>query len=125
MVVLTDFQAWCSVSALPADLGTLLDQMRPLLSQMGCPISPRVYRGICRFVASSLPIMSREKAFEVQVAQRIVPRIRSLVTNRQIDGLDALLKLLNQSSVCAFEESIPLLEEIRDTMGGRKWELEP
>ena len=125
MVTLADLETWCSASALPTDLGTLLDQMRPILAQMGCPISPRVYRGICRFVASSLPIMSQEKAFELQMAQRIAPRIRSLITNRQIEALDALLKLLNQSTVCAFEESLSLLEDIRQSLSGRQWELEP
>ena len=124
LVTLADLDAWCSANALPADLGTLLDQMRPILAQMGCPISPRVYRGICRFVASSAHIMSQEKAFEVQVAQRIAPRVRSLITNRQIEGLDALLKLLNQSSPCAFEESLSLLEQARDSISGRQWELE-
>ena len=124
MVTLADIEAWRTDSALPADLGLLLDHMRPLLGQIGCPISPRAYRGVCRFVASSAPIMSPEKAFEVQVAQRIIPRIRSLVSSRQLNALDELLQLLNQSNVCAFEESIPLLEEIRVMMSGRKWELE-
>lgn len=124
MVTLADIEAWRTDSALPADLGLLLDKMRPLLGEMGCPISPRAYRAICRFVGSAAPIMSQEKAFEVQVAQRIIPRIRSLVTGRQLNGLDGLLQLLNQSSLCAFEESIPLLEEIRETVSGRKWELE-
>ena len=125
MVTLADLDSWRNDSALPAELGTLLDQMRPLLAQMGCPLSPRVYRGICRFVGSAAPLMKREKAFEVQVAQRIVPRIRSLITSRQLKGLDGLLQILNQSTACAFEESIPLLEEIRETMSGRNWELEP
>jgi energy-coupling factor transporter ATP-binding protein EcfA2 len=124
MVTLADFEAWRTDSALPADLGSLLDKMRPLLLQMGCPISPRAYRGICRFVASSTPIMTPEKAFEVQVAQRVIPRIRSLVSGRQLNALDGLLQLLKQNSVCVFEESIPLLEEIHETMSGRKWELE-
>jgi len=124
MVTLADIEAWRTDNALPSDLGLLLDQMRPLLGQMGCPISPRAYRAICRFVGSAFPIMSQEKAFEVQFAQRIIPRIRSLVTGRQLNGLDGILQLLKQSTTCAFEESIPLLEEIREAMSGRKWELE-
>jgi hypothetical protein len=124
MVNLADLDSWCSESALPAELGTLLDQMRPMLAQMGCPISPRVYRGLCRFVASSQPILTQEKAFDVQVCQRIIPRIRSLVTDRQIDALEQLIKLLNQSNACSFEESLPLLEESRNALSGRKWDLE-
>lgn len=124
MVTLADFEAWRTDSALPAELGLLLDQIRPLLSQMGCPISPRTYRAICRFVGSASPIMSQEKAFDVQVAQRIIPKIRSLISERQLKGLDALLLLLNQSNLCAFEESIPMIDEIRQTVGGRNWELD-
>lgn len=124
MVTLADFDSWRSDKALPAHLGQLLDQMRPLLGQMDCPISPRVYRAICRFVSSAAPVMSQEKAFEVQVAQRIVPRIRSLVTARQLDGLDKLMQLLTQSSACSFEESMPLLEELKEGESGRNWELE-
>lgn len=124
MVTLADFEGWHTDSALPAELGSLLDQMRPLLGKMGCPISPRAYRGICRFVGSAVSIMNPEKAFEVQVAQRIIPRIRSLLTNRQLDGLDELMQLLRKSNLCAFEESIRLLDEIRETMSGRKWDLE-
>ena len=124
MVTLADIETWRTDSALPTDLGLLLDQMRPILDQMGCPISPRTYRAICRFVGSSAPIMSAEKSFEVQVAQRLIPRLRSLVTSRQLNALDGLLHLLKQSSVCRFDESISLLDEIREAMSGRKWDLE-
>jgi len=85
MVTLADIETWRVDSALPADLGLLLDQMRPLLSQMGCPISPRAYRAICRFVGSSAPIMNSEKSFELQVAQRIIPRIRSFPTRPRLE----------------------------------------
>jgi len=124
MVTMSDYESWRTDSALPSDLGTLIDSMRPLLSQMGCPISPRVYRGICRFVSSSAPILPAAKAFDVQVAQRIIPKIRSLITRRQLDALDALLKVVNGSNICSFDESIPLLEEIRDFAGTRGWNLE-
>ena len=123
-MTLADIEAWRTDSALPSELGLLLDHIRPLLSQIGCPISPRVYQGICRNVGSSAPVMPTSKAFDVQVAQRIIPRIRSLVTKRQWDALDDLIRLLNQSSACSFEESIPLLEEIRETAGTRGWDLE-
>ena len=123
MVTLGDIEGWCTDGALPTHLGLLLDQMRPLLTQMGCPISPRVYRGICRFVGSALSIMTPEKGFDIQVAQRLIPKIRSLVTTRQFDALDALSNLFKQSNLCIFDESISLLEEIRETIGDRRWEL--
>ncbi len=124
MVTLSDFEKWRTDSALPTDLGSLLDQMRPLLSGMGCPLSPRVYRAICRFVSSAPPVLPVGKAFDVQVAQRIVPRVRSLITRRQIDALDGLLRLLNETSVCSFDETILLLEDIRHSASSGGWEQE-
>ncbi len=124
MVTLSDFEKWRADSALPTDLGSLLDQMRPLLSGMGCPLSPRVYRAICRFVSSAPPVLPVGKAFDVQVAQRIVPRVRSLVTRRQLDALDGLLRLLNETSVCSFDETVSLLEDIRHSANSGGWEQE-
>ena len=103
IVTLSDFVGWTTDHALPSDLGLLLDQMRPLLTRMGCPISPRAYRGICRFVASAVPVMTPERAFDVQVAQRVIPKMRSLVTTRQIEAMDDFQRLVNSSNVCSFD----------------------
>ena len=124
MITLSDLESWRKDGALPAHLGQFLDRMRPFLDQMGCPISPRVYRSICRFVSSAEPIISAEKAFDMQLAQRIIPKIRSLVTARQLNALDGLLDLVKPSSQCSFEESVALLEEARETSRSRGWELE-
>ena len=124
MVTLADFESWRADAALPAELGALIDSMRPLLNQIGCPLSPRVYRGICRFVASSTKIMSTDAAFDVQMAQRVVPKVRGLVTKRQLESLDSLLKLMNTASACAFKECLPLLEVVHDSVGTRVWDIE-
>ncbi|RJP33368.1 MAG: hypothetical protein C4547_12345 [Phycisphaerales bacterium] len=124
MVTLADFQSWCTDNALPSELGSLLDQMRPLLLEMGCPVSPRVYRAICRFVSSAPPVMAAARAFDVQVAQRIIPRIRSPITRRQFKAFDDLLRVLSQTHAMSFDESIPLLEEIKDAASSRGWDLE-
>ena len=124
MVTLADFESWRKDEALPSELGSLLDKLRPLLNQIGCPLSPRVYRGICRFVASSNQVMSTAAAFDVQIAQRVVSKVRGLVTNRQFEALDSLLKFMSESGACAFEESIPLLEEIRASVRTRDWHSE-
>lgn len=124
MTTLADFEAWQRDGALPVELASLLDQMQPLLNAMGCPISPRVYKGICRFVASAEPILSATKAFEMQVAQRIVPKIRSLLGKRQLDALDELIRTLNQTTICTFPETVPMLEKIREGASNRGWNLE-
>lgn len=124
MVTLADFERWRADKALPPELGGLLDQMRPLLTELGCAMSPRVYRAVCRFVSSSEGVMAASKAFDVQVAQRVLPKVRSLVTHKQMDAVDGLLRMMEQGSVCAFDESLPMLREARDAAGQRAWSLE-
>jgi hypothetical protein len=124
MATVADFQSWCTDGALPADLALLLDQIRPTLTQIGCPISPRVYRGVCRTVCSAAAIMSPARAFDTQLAQRIIPRIRSLVTKQQFEALDQLLEVLKQNNAGAFEESIAMLEDVRESASMRSWRLE-
>jgi hypothetical protein len=68
--------------------------------------------------------MPPSKAFDVQVAQRVLPKVRSLVTHKQMDAVDGLLRLMEQGAVCAFDESLPLLREARDAAGQRTWNLE-
>ena len=124
MVSLADFESWRTETALPSRLGSLLDQVRPFLATMGCPLSPRAYRGICRFVSSATEIMSSGAAFDAQMAQRIVPKIRSLVTRPQLDAMDNLAQALEGSTACSFEETMPLLDEVRGSAGMRGWDLE-
>jgi len=124
MVTMADFESWQDYDVMPTELASLLDEIRPVLQQLGCPISPRVYRAICRFVGSSKSLISPAKAFDLQIAQRILPKIRSLVTKRQLDSLDMLLRLFKESSVSAFDETMLMLEEIREVSIGRGWTME-
>lgn len=124
MVTLADFERWRAERALPPDLGALLDSIRPVLAQLGCPLSPRVYRGICRFVSSSEPLLTARMGFDVQLAQRVATKVRSLVTREQIGALDTLLRLLKESSVCSFDETVPLLQKAQTSAAVRGWDLE-
>lgn len=121
MVTLADFQSWHGGDVLPPELASLLDDMRPLFQQMGCPVSPRVYRAICRFVGSCSPLLMPDKAFDVQLAQRVLPKLRRLATRRQLEALDELLRLIQQNSVNPFDETLPLLEEVREASASRGW----
>jgi hypothetical protein len=124
MVTLGDFERWRSDKALPPEFGGLLDQMRPILDELGCGVSPRVYRAICRFVGSSTGVMSGSKAFDIQVAQRVFPKLRSLRTSSQLNAADALLRIMESSALCTFDESLPLLHQARDAAGQSLWNLE-
>ena len=124
VITLADFERWQGNNALPRELASLLDDMRPILQQMGCPMSPRVYRAICRFVGSCSPLLTANEAFDIQICQRVLPRIRSLATRRQLDALDELYRVLSSNTVCSFNETIPLLEEIRESSAGKDWVTE-
>lgn len=124
LITLSDFESWQRNTGLPVDLATLLDSMRPLLQLLGCPVSPRTYRGICRFVGSAEPLLPAARAFDLQVAQRLLPRIRSLISRRQLDAFDELQRLLSGSGACAFDETLPLLKEMQELAAGGSWPSE-
>lgn len=124
MITLSDFDSWMSQGKLPSDLGALMDKMRPLLESLGAPISPRVYRSICKFVGSSASIISAQKAFDLQIAQRVVPKIRSIVTLRQRNALDDLRILIDSNSGLEFEETSPLLHRIHESGASGDWGLD-
>jgi hypothetical protein len=121
MVTVSDFDTWQGNVSLPRDLASLLDGLRPIFQRLGCPISPRVYRAICQFVGSAEPILSEAAAFDSQLAQRVLPKVRNLVTQQQLDALDELYEQLSNSDVASFDESARLLQDIRTSALGRDW----
>jgi hypothetical protein len=123
LVTVADFDRWRSDKALPTALGGLLDEMRPILAELGCPLSARTYRAICRFVASAEGLLAVEAAFDYQVAQRILPRLRTLASRRQIDAADRLDRLM-QSGRAPFEESKPLLQDLREGVSRDLWSID-
>jgi hypothetical protein len=104
-------------------LGSLLDELRPLLAKMGCPLSPRVYRAICRFVSSAREIMSPQHAFDAQLAQRVVPKIRNLLSTSQLDSLDSMIQTLEGSSIGTFDETRLLLSDVQESARSRGWDI--
>jgi len=114
-VNLRNFRKWTrSDGALPPDLGAALDDLRPILTNLNSPLSPRTYRGICRFVGSAEPILSAKEAFDAQVAQRIIPRLRNIYSESQVTALDTLIDTMENCRSCDFEESLRLLGGLRE-----------
>lgn len=124
MVTVADFAKWQSTGALPSQAGSLLDSLRPQLEVIGCGLSPRAYEGMCRFVASAAPLIPSASAFDIQLAQRVAPQMGGLLTRRQVDAADEVVRLLQQSDLCAFDETMPLLEEARASAVATAWEVE-
>ena len=114
-VTVSDFHRWTKDAALPAPLAGVLDGVRKQMAIMGFPISARGYRAICRFVASSEPVVSAETAMDLQLTQRVLSRVRNLVTQQQYDALDALERTLSRNDICSFDYSLACIAQLRAT----------
>jgi len=123
-VTVGDYANWTSQDALPTKLAGILDALRPNLAALGCGISPRTYRGLCTFVASCKGIISEGEAFDLQLAQRVLSRLRHVHTRAQMDALDAIAKTAEESAESQFEETLRLLEMRRASAMTREWDLE-
>jgi hypothetical protein len=123
-VTVGDYANWTSQDALPAKLAGILDTLRPNLAALGCGISPRTYRGLCAFVASCKGIMGEGEAFDLQMAQRVLSRLRHVHTRAQMDALDAIAKVAEESAESQFEETLRLLEIRRASAMTREWDIE-
>jgi hypothetical protein len=124
MVSLQDFNRWNRNASLPPALAALLDEFRPVLNRLGSPISPRVYRGICSYVGASEPILPANMAFDCQIVQRVIPKIRGLSTRSELDALDHWITVLEDSTVCDFGQSLKALNELREAESDLPWGLE-
>jgi hypothetical protein len=83
-----------------------------------------VYRAICKFIGGSHALLSPQKAFDVQIAQRILPKIRTMVRPSQQDALDKMIRIMEASLVGSFDESLSQLLSIRDSIGIGDWSNE-
>jgi len=112
-VILRDFREWTRSSALDTEQAALLDTLRKHLQELGCPVTPRRYRAIGDFVASTPSwLMSPSEAFDLQIAQRLLPQIRGLFRPGARAALDAIDQALSQQPY-TFEESRQALEDLR------------
>jgi len=123
-VTVSEFSNWTSHDALPGKLADILDQLRPQLAALGCAISPRTYRGLCTFVASSRGLISEGEAFDLQLAQRVLSRLRHVHNRAQMDALDTIAKIAEESAESQFEETLRLVEIRRTAALAREWDLE-
>lgn len=123
-VTVGDFGSWTSHDALPGNLASVLDALRPHLVALGCGISPRTYRGLCTFVASSKGLITEGEAFDHQLAQRVLSRVRHVHSRSQMDALDAITRLAEESAESKFEETLRLLSGRKASAMTRDWDID-
>lgn len=113
-VTIRQFRDWIEPSPkLDRSLAELIDKLREPLTQLGCPLNPRRFNVIRKFISSAPPEVCRpEEALDLQIAQRVLPQVRNLFRPGARDAVDALKKILETQSA-GFPESLHWLEEVR------------
>jgi hypothetical protein len=115
-VTLKNYRGWIDPSPrLDRSLGELIDRLREPLNRLGCPLNPRRFNAIRKFVGSAPPeVCKPEQALDLQIAQRVLPQVRNLFRPGAQEALDAIKKTL-ESHPSGFLESLQLLGEMGDS----------
>lgn len=105
------FETW-RTSGQPGAVAGLLDELRGPLEALGCPLNPRRYRALCRFLASAPPdLLTPDEALDLQITQRLLPQIRGLFRPEARQAADKLLELLRARGE-RYAESVRTLEDL-------------
>jgi len=115
-VRLRTYDRWVRDSALPAQQAALLDRLEAPFASFGAQLTPRRYRRLCRVVASANDICGPDVAFDLQLAQRVLARNRTLFGPRVDDGLSQAFEIL-EPEADRFPETLNALESMEDENG--------
>jgi hypothetical protein len=115
-VSLRAFQRWVSqTTQFDSRLGDLIDKLRHDLSVLGCPINPRRFAAMRRYIASLPPALgSPDTAIDLQIAQRVLPQIRGLFRPGARKSLESIRKSLEDHPI-DFSESLRVLEHVSES----------
>jgi hypothetical protein len=115
-VSLRNYRDWIDPSPrLDRSLGELIDKLREPLDRLGCPLNPRRFNAIRKFVGSAPPdVCKPEQALDLQIAQRVMPQVRNLFRAGAQEALDAIKKTL-EAHPFGFPESLRSLEEMSNS----------
>lgn len=100
----------------------VLDELREPLRRLGCPLSPRRYRGLCEFLASARELITPEEALDMQITQRLLPQVRGLFRQSARDALEDLRTLLDAHGK-RYSNALHALDELCDA--DDPWAQEP
>jgi hypothetical protein len=94
-VATRDVRAWVNDRTLDSRYAEVLDGMRASLLALQCPVTPRRFRAISRFVASANGLCEPDVAFDLQVCQRVLPQVRGIYGPVERDALEQLSKAIS------------------------------
>lgn len=114
-VCLRSIQRWTSqTTQFDSRLGDLIDKLRRDLAVLGCPINPRRFAAMRRFIASvPASLGSADMAIDLQIAQRVLPQIRGLFRPGAREALESIRKTLENHPI-ELSESLRVLEHISE-----------
>lgn len=115
-VCLSSYQSWVHAStSYDAVLGDLIDKLRDHLRVLNCPMNPRRFTAMRRFIGSwPNEVASADIAVDLQIAQRVLPQVRGLFRPGAREAAEKIRSVLDGHTL-KFEESIRFLDEIRRT----------
>jgi hypothetical protein len=111
-VTVEGFEAWTHDAPLPAKAAEIIDELQAPLSVLGCPLTPRRYQAITRFVASANGLCSPEEAFDMQLRQRILSLVRGLFRPEARRALESVRGILANDEA-TFEDSLRMIERMQ------------
>jgi hypothetical protein len=111
-----NYRDWIDPSPrLDRSLGELIDRLKEPLARLGCPLNPRRFNAVRKFVGSAPPdVLKPEQALDLQIAQRVLPQVRNLFRPGAHEALEVVKKIL-EGHPSGFPESLQWLEEMRDS----------
>ena len=112
------YSSWNRKENLTPGAEKCLADLNPHLRCLGTAVSPRVREGMKRYIASSIPLIAAENgeqiAFDEQIAQRVLSRIRSLTSSRQEEALEEVERILSDYCGTGMTQSRKLIEALRN-----------
>jgi len=111
-----NYREWVNESpTLDRSLGELIDKLKEPLTRLGCPLNPRRFHAIRKFVGNApTDVCKPEQALDLQIAQRVLPQVRNLFRAGAQEALEDIKKTL-EAHPFGFPESLQWLEEMRDS----------
>ena len=89
-----DLRSWVQDRTLDARYAEVLDAMRPSLLTLQCPVTPRRFHGISRFVASADGLCAPDAAFDMQLCQRVLPQVRGAYGPAEREAIEELARVI-------------------------------
>ena len=112
------YSSWIKSENLSPAAEKCLQDLDPQLRCLGATVSPRVRKGMKKYIASAKPLIDEGSpeliAFDEQIAQRVLSKIRSLTSERQEDALGKVERILSDYCGSAMTQSRRMIEALRE-----------